>query len=69
MFLVALERPRCAQQLVAEPQRATHQGDEQGDEEEDPTEIAEHAQPPGDQTGPKINEALVPPKPNELLSA
>jgi hypothetical protein len=39
-----IERPRRAQQLIAEPQRAAHQGDEQHDEEQDPTEIAEHAQ-------------------------
>ena len=64
-----VERPLGGQQLVADEQRAAHQGREQGDEEQNPTEIAEHASASGDQTGPTINEALVPPKPNELLSA
>ena len=39
------------------------------DEEQDPAEVAEHASAPCAQTGPKISDALVPPKPNELLSA
>ena len=69
MFLVLSSGPAAASSVIAEQQRAAHQGDEQGDEEQDPTEIAEHASASGDQTGPKINEALVPPKPNELLSA
>ena len=64
-----LKRSDGIEQPVADEQRAAHHGDEQGNEEEDPTEIAEHASAPGDQTGPKINDALVPPKPNELLSA
>ena len=64
-----VERPRRGEQRVAQEQRAAHQGHEQGDEEQDPTEVAEHDSASGDQTGPKINDALVPPKPNELLRA
>ena len=69
MFLVLSSGPGRGQQRVAEEQRAAHQGHEQGDEEQDPTEVAEHDSASGDQTGPKINDALVPPKPNELLRA
>src|SRR5258708_1524407 len=63
------ERPLRGQQPLADEQRAAHQGCEQRDKEQDPTEKAEHDSASGNQTGPTINEALVPPNPNELLSA
>src|SRR5581483_8251422 len=67
--LALLERSARHQDLVAEEDRAADQGDEQRDEEEHPTEIAEHDSASGVQTGPTINEALVPPKPNEFERA
>ena len=63
------ERSFGYQHLMAKEERTTHQGDEQRHEEEDPAEKAEHASASRSQTGPKINAALVPPKPKELLSA
>src|SRR5213075_2551107 len=67
--LALVERTRRRQQHVAEVQRTGHHCHQQSDEEENPTEVAEHASAPDNQTAPKIRQALVPPKPNELLSA
>ncbi len=63
------ERPLGHQKLVPKEERASHHGQEQGDEEQHPAEKAEHDSASVDQTAPTIRQALVPPKPNELLSA
>jgi len=67
--VVLLQRPLRHQHAMADKQPTGEDGDEQNDEEQDPAEEAEHASASVNQTGPTIRQALVPPKPNELLSA